>query len=94
MIATLDKQIRDAGIPIYGVSAKAGVFTVQYKPNATAQNKIDGDAMAAAFDDTADNTGVDQRKAIIEALAAKIKSGTNLTLAEVSKVLLFLLRGA
>jgi hypothetical protein len=94
MIATLDKQIRDAGIPIDGVSKlAAGGYKVWYQATATAQQISAGDALAAAFDDSADNNTISQRRAIIDAIIAKLQGGTNLTIAEVSKILLFILKG-
>jgi len=52
-LAALDKQIRDAGVPIDGVSrSPAGVVRIDFRPTATAPQQALAASLAAAFDFT------------------------------------------
>lgn len=52
VIAVLDKKIRDAGIPIHGVTDNGdGTYRVDFKEEATAQQRSDAAAIVAGFDD-------------------------------------------
>lgn len=48
--ARLDQAIRAAGIPIDGVSGVQGNIRIDFKPEATAQQRTDAQAIVAAFD--------------------------------------------
>jgi len=53
-IAIIDETLRAVGIPIVGVQNRRGVITVQYDPAATTQQRVQGDALVAAWDDAAE----------------------------------------
>ena len=53
-VALIDEVLRTAGIPIVSVANRRGVVTVQYDAAATAQQRAQGDAMVAGWDDAAE----------------------------------------
>lgn len=56
----LTRALERAGIPVYGVTIgndnDRATWRVQYQPTATAQQRLDGDALVQAFDFVADES--------------------------------------
>ncbi len=59
-VSILDRKLRNASIPIVGVSENSsGVFTVEYSPQATVQQIAAGDAIVGAFDAEAELAAIE-----------------------------------
>jgi len=58
-VGLIDQALRRAGVPVVGVQCRRGAVTVQYEPGATADQRAQGDALVAAWDDAAE-----QRRAV------------------------------
>ena len=81
-ITDLDIELRDANIPIDGVSGGALGVTVWYKPSATQQNKDDATAIINAYDWTERRPRGYQ--VLIDAIAALSAADRNKLLAAVA----------
>lgn len=62
--ASLTRALTRLGIPVYGVSigdlGDRATWRVQYRPAATAQQRIDGDALALTYDPLTDTVYRDE----------------------------------
>ncbi len=71
----LTRGLERAGIPVFGVSigtdADRATWRVQYRPEATAQQRVDGDALVLAFDLVNDVAWTDEQ-ADVAVQAAKV----------------------
>jgi len=72
VIIVLDTQIRDAGVPIDGVSDRGdGTYRVDFRPEATPAQRSQAAAIAAAFDPVAEQVALDA----LAAGKAAVRSG-------------------
>jgi NCAIR mutase (PurE)-related protein len=70
----LHQRLLAAGIPVITVAYNAGVYRVDYADSATAQQRIDGDAIAAAFDPIAEQAALDAERDTRRGLAGAIQA--------------------
>lgn len=50
IVSFLDKQLRAASIPIDGIAKQNGDYRIDFRPEATAEQRIQAAAIVAAFD--------------------------------------------
>jgi hypothetical protein len=70
----LHQRLTAAGIPIITVAYNAGVYRVDYDASATTQQRIQGDAMVAAFDPVAEQATLDAERDTRRELAGAIQA--------------------
>jgi NCAIR mutase (PurE)-related protein len=74
LINILHQRLLDAGIPIVGVSGNGQPYRVDYADSATAQQRTQGDAMAAAFNPAAEQAALDAERDTRRGLAGAIQA--------------------